>query len=163
MKINIIKASLQEKSIIQNMMQLYQYDFSEFEEMDLNDHGMYNYKYLDHYWTEDNRTPFIIHVDEKLAGFVLVNKHSYSGEDAYCIAEFFVMRKYRRKNIGKEVAYDVFDKFGPSWEIGVTKNNMAAQKFWRKIVDEYTEGNFKEYPDGIGDWKGLVFTFNKGE
>ena len=49
MQIDLSKAALSEKSLLQRMMQLYQYDFSEFEATDLDDHALFNYKYLDHY------------------------------------------------------------------------------------------------------------------
>ncbi len=36
--------------------------------------GLYDYMYLDHYWTEEGRHPFFIRVDGKLAGFALVRE-----------------------------------------------------------------------------------------
>lgn len=159
MQVDIAKASLNEKSLIQHMMQLYQYDFSEFEGTDLDDQGLFSYKYLDLYWVEENRTPLIVRVTGRLAGFVLVNKHSYTKEDRFCIAEFFIMRKYRRKGIGKEVTYRVFDMFDPLWEVQQTKQNIVAQAFWIKVVNEYTNGDFELYETGLGDWKGPIQTF----
>jgi GNAT superfamily N-acetyltransferase len=101
----VSEATLSEKSLIQHMMQFYQYDFSEFEGNDLDDHGLFSYKYLDHYWVEESRTPLVVRVEGRLTGFVLVNKHSYTTQERFCIAEFFIMRKYRRKGIGREVAH----------------------------------------------------------
>ncbi|MDP6545095.1 MAG: GNAT family N-acetyltransferase [Phycisphaerae bacterium] len=161
MQIELSEAALSEKSLIQHMMQLYQYDFSEHEGTDLNDHGLFHYKYLDLYWIEEVRTPLIVRVAGRLAGFVLVNKHSYSKQDRFCIAEFFIVRKYRRKGIGKEVAHRVFGMFGPLWEVAQTKENIAAQAFWRDVVEEYTRGNFDCKLDGCGDWKGPILTFKK--
>ncbi len=159
MEIDLANAALEEKSLIQNMMQLYQYDFSEFEASDLDEHGLFHYKYLDHYWVEKDRTPLIVRLAGCLAGFVLVNKHSYTTQERYCIAEFFIMRKYRRKGIGKHVANTVFDMFGPLWEVHQTKDNTVAQVFWRNVVDEYTGGDFDYRPDGCGDWKGPILAF----
>ncbi|MCX7001606.1 MAG: GNAT family N-acetyltransferase [Candidatus Sumerlaeota bacterium] len=161
MQIDLSKAALSEKSLLQRMMQLYQYDFSEFEGNDLDDHALFNYKYLDHYWVEEGRTPLIVSVDGRLAGFVLVNKHSYTAQERFCIAEFFIMRKYRRKGIGKEVAHRVFDMFGPLWEVQQTKKNTAAQDFWRSVVNEYTNGDFDFYENGLGDWDGPILAFKR--
>ena len=33
-------------------MELYRYDFSEFDGADVGSHGEYGYRYLDHYWAE---------------------------------------------------------------------------------------------------------------
>jgi predicted acetyltransferase len=143
------------------MMQLYQYDFSEFEGKDLDDHGLFSYKYLDHYWIEESRTPLIVRAEGRLAGFVLVNKHSYTTQERFCIAEFFIMRKYRRRGIGREAAYRVFGMFGPLWEVRQTKDNTVAQAFWGNVVSKYTGGDFDCKPDGCGDWKGPILTFKR--
>ncbi|MHC4192376.1 MAG: GNAT family N-acetyltransferase, partial [Planctomycetota bacterium] len=79
--------------------------------------------------------------------FVLVNKHSYTTQERFCIAEFFIMRKYRRKGIGREVAHRVFGMFGPLWEVQQTKDNTVAQAFWGNVVSEYTGGDFDCKPD----------------
>jgi predicted acetyltransferase len=159
--IDISIAPPSEKPIIEQMMQLYRYDMSEFDGSDLDQNGRFSYDYLDSYWTENSRTPLIIQVSGKLAGFVLVNQHSYTGDGRYSIAEFFIMRKYRRKGIGRIVARRVFNQFGPRWEIRQVKENMAAQSFWRRIIEDYTGGLFNEIPDGKGDWTGPIQIFER--
>ena len=66
-----------EKSVLRQLLELYQYDFSMFDNADVNAHGYYGYRYLDHYWTESDRQAYFIVSDGKLAGFVLVNNHCY--------------------------------------------------------------------------------------
>lgn len=160
MHIDVHIVGISEKPLIQRMMQLYQYDFSEFDGTDLDEHGAFCYNYLDHYWVEDSRTPLLVRINGKIGGFVLVNKYSYTGSDKYCIAEFFIMRKYRRNGIGRQVAHKVFNRFGPLWEIRETALNVAAQAFWMKVVDEYTDGNFENHSTGYGDWSGPIQTFS---
>lgn len=159
--IDISIASPSEKPLIEQMMQLYRYDMSEFDRSDLDHFGRFSYDYLDSYWTDDSRMPLIIGISGQLAGFVLVNQHSYTGDDRYSIAEFFIMRKYRRKGIGRSFARSVFDQFGHLWEVRQTKENTAAQSFWRKVIDEYTGGNCKDFPDGKGEWTGPIQTFER--
>lgn len=74
--LEILHASLEDKPLIQRMLELYLYDFSVFDQSDLNEHGHFGYPYLDLYWTEQGRHPFIVRVDGKLAGFVPVNRHT---------------------------------------------------------------------------------------
>lgn len=141
-------------------MELYEYDFSEFSNSDLDENGRYGYKYLDNYWQEENRHPFFIKVDDKLAGFVLVNKHTYLSDDANAIAEFFILKKYRRGGIGSNAAKQIFDMFPGKWEVTQTNQNKDAQKFWNKVVNEYTNGNYKEVVLDNEKWKGPVLTFD---
>jgi predicted acetyltransferase len=140
MKIDIIPANLDDKTILQNLMELYLHDFSEFDSATVNPHGCFSYQYLDHFWTEENRHPFLVRVDGHLAGFVLVQKTA----DFTRISEFFIMRKYRRQGVGREVAYRIFDRFPGKWAVEVIAENTPAQPFWRKVVEAYTAGQSRE-------------------
>ena len=72
MNVDIRKASIEEKFILRNLEELCRHDYSEFNGEDVSDYGLFGYKYLDHYWTEPNRHPFIVRVSGKLVGFALV-------------------------------------------------------------------------------------------
>ena len=61
------------------------------------------------------------------------------------IAEFFVMKKYRRKGVGKVAAMKVFDMFPGGWEISQWNNNLPAQKFWEEVVKDYTDGKYDKF------------------
>ena len=109
--IKLQTASIGDKPLMRNLMQLYLYDVSEFTTEDPNRHGMFDYPYLDHYWTEEGRKqegrlPILIQINEAVAGFALINQiSSYiprSGNTRN-LAEFFIMRKWRRRSIGKVV------------------------------------------------------------
>lgn len=66
----LIKVIFEKKMILRNLMELYQYDMSDFEEEgenDVNAYGLFDYRYLDHYWTEEGRSPFFIMNVGKLA------------------------------------------------------------------------------------------------
>jgi predicted acetyltransferase len=144
MEIEVIQAGIEDKPILQRMMELYQYDFSEFEDTDLDGHGMFGYAYLDHYWVEVNRWPYLVRVDGKLAGFVLVSQHTFIAQDGRSISEFFILRKYRLKGVGSQVARWIFDHHPGKWEVFEYYNNLPSQAFWRKVITEYTAGNFIE-------------------
>jgi predicted acetyltransferase len=156
----ISPATLNDKSLIQRLMELYQYDFSETEGNDLDQHGYFGYSYLDYYWVEKGRHPFLVHVNGKIAGFVLVNNRTYVQGNNLSIAEFFIMRKYRKQGIGKIVAFQVFDRFLEKWEIQETETNIGAQQFWRKVVAAYTDGQYTEVIMNDEHWKGPVQFFD---
>lgn len=162
MKIEVSPASTDDKSLLQRMMEFYLYDFSEFGKSDLDSHGCFGYSYLDHYWEEKDRHPFIVRVDGKLAGFVLVNKHTSLPGNEWSIAEFFIMRKYRRRGVGKAVAFYLFDRFRGKWEVQEMEANLPAQHFWRKVIAEYTGGQYRETHLNNELCKGPVQHFDNG-
>jgi predicted acetyltransferase len=162
MKITLHSASQADKALLRRLMELYLYDFSEFTEEDVNEHGLYGYEHLDHYWTQAKRHPFLIRVDDNPAGFVLVRVlHLDTGEVIHTIAEFFIMRKYRGLGIGREVAYRIFDRFPGRWRVGQRQENRGAQIFWRKVIGDYTEGQFEEFTSPR--WDGPMQTFETPE
>ena len=159
MKIDIQPARYAEKYLLQRMLELYAYDCSKFENADLNEFGEYGYRYLDLYWIESKRLPFILRVDTKLAGFALINGFAYTENVDRTIAEFFVLKKYRNQGIGKKLAFHLFDKFPGKWEIRTLKENSVAKTFWGTIIKQYAADSIKEFPEGIGDWKNPIWTF----
>lgn len=145
MNILLEAVRVEDKSVLRNLLELCHHDYSEFNGMDLDTHGLYGYEYLDPYWTEPDRYPFFIRVEGKLAGFVMVSRfETPTSGDTYAIAEFFVLRKYRRQGVGKIAAYHIFDMFPGKWSIDQEPGNIPAQTFWRKIIAEYTHNNYQE-------------------
>ena len=165
MNILIEPVKIGEKEILKNLGEYYIYDQSRYSSIDVNEFGLFDdLDDLDLYWTEENRYPFFIKVDNKLAGFILV----YDGrqieeiESNYSIDDFFVMDKYKRQGIGKYCIKYILNKFKGKWQIWFHPRNEVAEKFWIKTIDEYTKGKFeiiknnKPYYDGtIGNT--LVF------
>lgn len=159
MPLEIFAASEHDKPIVRRMLELYQHDLSPFADADLNEHGEFGYAYLDHYWTERGRYPFLAKLAGKLVGFALVNTHYYLPESEYSIAEFFVMKRYRHQGIGQALAWHVFEQCRGTWEVRQLPGNVEAMSFWKRIIGDYTAGAFKEIVDGYGEWKGPILQF----
>lgn len=68
------------------------------------------------------------------------------------------MRKSRRRGFGKRFAWQVFDRFAGHWVVEEMRENLPAQRFWRKIIGEYTGGKFQETQRP--DWDGPVQEFD---
>ncbi len=160
--IRIEEATVDRRPLLGRLMQLYQHEFSILDGGDIGEDGLYEYKYFDHYWREKDRFPYLIYVDDRVAGFVLVNSHSVADQDiaTKSIAEFFVMPSYRKKHIGKHVACRVFDMFPGNWQVRQTETNLPAQKFWRNVISEYTDGAFDDLLLDNKHWRGPMQTFN---
>ena len=163
MNIYIEPILIEQKSVLVQMMELYNYDFSEFSDDDINEYGYFGYSHIDDYWNEEGRYPFFIRVDDKLAGFALIRSCSIYNNltNPHNIAEFFVMKKYRRRGIGKTASMKIFDMFPGGWEVTQWINNLPAQNFWKKIVNEYTNGKYDTFSDK--DKKVVGFTFYNGK
>ncbi len=149
----------EQKPVFIQMMELYLYDFSEFSEDDINESGYFGYPHIDDYWKEEGRHPFFIRADGQLAGLVLVRcccEH-HQMADPHNIAEFFVMKKYRRKGVGRAAARKVFNLFSGGWEISCWMKNQPAQKFWSRVVAEHTNGNYHTFT--MEDQNVTGFTF----
>jgi len=146
MKIQIIKASPENKQVIRNLLQLYMYDFSEYTGSDPEANGLFaDYPQFEDYWKEPNhRFPYIIRNEERYIGFVFVRKIETPEKSYFSIGEFFIMRKYRRKGFGRIIAKEVFNLHKGEWEIYQMEANKPAQTFWKEIIAEYTNGLFDE-------------------
>jgi predicted acetyltransferase len=141
-------------------MELYQYDFSEFDGQDLDEHGCFGYGDLDYFWFEPTHAVFLVTVDEKLAGFVLIDNEVVVTGNERSVTEFFILRKYRRQGIGKQVAIEVFRRLPAKWEVRVIEQNSPAQDFWRRVIAEYTQDKFQEKQLDDDEWHGPVFSFD---
>jgi predicted acetyltransferase len=160
MDIAIHRPERPERELIRRMMQLYLHDFSEFEDSDLDEHGLFTYGDLDYFWFEPTHAAFLVTVDGNLGSFVLVSNEVSLEENEHLLTEFFILRKYRRRGIGTQVARLVFDQLPGKWEVHVIARNLPAQAFWRKIVAGYTNGAYHEQQWADDEWKGLLLTFD---
>ena len=81
MQIEVVRATIEQKPMLANLLELYAYDFTELWGFDIGDDGFYGYEQLPLYWTESTRFPYLIYVDKKIAGFILVQKGSPISDD----------------------------------------------------------------------------------
>jgi predicted acetyltransferase len=137
--LEIIPASPEQEPILANLLELYAYDFSEFMGLQLDADGRFGYAQLPLYWKEADRYPFLIRVNGHWAGFVFVRRGSQlSGDEKiWDVAEFFIVRGYRRLGIGKQVAHEVWKKLPGTWEVRVIDRNQKAKDFWGRVIEEF--------------------------
>lgn len=157
--IAIEKIEYERKSVLRNLLELYKYDFTEYDPEDVNENGLYEYMYLDHYWTEEGRHPYFIRVNGKLAGFALVRELGTDDRNRtiYEMAEFFVMKKYRQQKVGHHAATALFNRFSGSWRVAQLEDNRPAQAFWNKTIGAYTKGTYQTVREE--QWDGPILTF----
>lgn len=162
MEIDVSPATPAEKPVLANLLELYHYDFSEFDDVDVDEDGRFGYDYLDNWWADDWRYPFLLRVDGRLAGFALLARRGYLRPDPQAteVNEFFVMRRYRRRGVGERFARALFDRFPGAWEVRELERNVPAQQFWRAVIGRYTGGRFEDRGWNDDRWRGPVQFFN---
>jgi predicted acetyltransferase len=161
MAVILSPASVNERGVLANLMQLYVYDWSEILPLDVGPDGRFAEHAIDSYWQDDWRHPFLLRVDGALAGFALVAGRSrLTGQPGiHDMAEFFVMRRYRRRAVGLTAARAAFDRFPGPWEIRQRPDATAATAFWRRAIAQYTGGAYREVAWNDAAWTGPVQFF----
>lgn len=146
-KVSIHRVLSDEKHTLQNMLELYCYDFTEFCDFDLDKDGLYGYP-LNKYWNDPEHYAYFIKYTEKLAGFALVDNIKNQEDNLQRnMKEFFILKKYRRHNLGTTAAELIFNALPGHWRIHQIEKNHPAISFWRKVVAKNTCGEYKEHFD----------------
>jgi len=160
--VSLVPVTQPSRVALDNLMQLYVHDWSELLSLDVGPDGRFGAPSLDPYFREDDHHPFLIEVDGHLAGFVLVVARSrITGTvGVHDMAEFFVLRRYRRQGVGLAAAAAAFARFAGRWEVRQRDENVAATSFWRRAIDHFTAGCFQEDRRSDEHWTGLVQTFS---
>jgi predicted acetyltransferase len=162
--VHVRRAGPEDRGTVENLLNLYLYDIAEFANDGwrvIGPDGRYGHGPLDEYFDGGNATAFLVTVGPELAGFALVDTHVVLAQPAgtHSVAEFFIMRKYRRMGVGRSAAVALFGLFGGPWEVAQDERNARAQRFWRSVVDDYTGAAFSsELVDEAG-WHGPVLSF----
>ena len=157
-----------QRPVLDHLLQLYKYDFSEFAPIgspygEVDEEGLFAYPGLESYWQDNGRIPLLIRADDRLAGFALVNQWSALGLPLdHAIAEFFVLRKYRRARVGTRAALFIFGRYPGRWEVGVAWYNPPALAFWRRVTQEAAPGKVEEIAGDGKRWAGPVLCFDTG-
>jgi predicted acetyltransferase len=163
------EAPATERPVLDHLLQLYFHDFSELAALgspygEVDENGLFGYSpSLDSYWREADHIPLLIRADGHIAGFVLL--HRWSALDRpldRAVAEFFVLRKYRRAGVGTRAAHLVFRRYPGRWEVPVADYNPDALRFWRTVVRSLSIAEIVEHAGDGRRWSGVVLCFASG-
>ena len=132
--VRLALAPIRMKPVLRHLLTQYLVEFAAMEGSDIkrDTNGHVPYRYFDQYWSEPERFPFGIWVDDELCGFCLLRD---SGEQ-WNIAEFFVAPVHRRKGIGAASvsALKEFCRLDGRYqaiEASTLRFNARALAFWR--------------------------------
>jgi predicted acetyltransferase len=149
---------------LSNLFQLYVHDFTDFwteRRVELGEDGRFPlYPELPRYWTEADRDAFLIRADGQLAGFVLLDHESHSGEPVdWDMGEFFVARHYRREGVGYRAALLAIGQRPGQWELAVSRLNTPALFFWKRVAAQLAKGGIDERDQHDKRWNGAILRF----
>jgi predicted acetyltransferase len=99
-------------------------------------------------WFRDERShPLLILDRGNAVGFALVSRPlvpKVEGSAQFRMAEFYVRRAHRRLGIGRAAAVLIFSRFAGTWEVTEAQSNSEAVTFWRRVIQAYTRGRYRE-------------------
>jgi predicted acetyltransferase len=150
-----------------NLFELYAHDFSEHVPLQIKASGRFEVTPSDVWWTRNDHFGYFIKFGAELAGFALVRTGSrvVRAAEVMDIAEFFVLRGFRRKGVGSLAARALFKAFPGPWEIRVRRTNVAAMQFWSAVAAGWVRKPVSSSPFSIEgvDWDVLRFVTRSEE
>ncbi|HXO18713.1 MAG TPA: GNAT family N-acetyltransferase [Thermoanaerobaculia bacterium] len=160
-------ATSSDAGLLSNLLELYLHDLSgAFPSIELGADGRYGYSNLPLYWSEpDRRFPFLIRCDGRVAGFALATRGSPATDDpsVFDVAEFFVLRRYRRSGVGRRAAVLLWNRLPGRWIVRVSEGTPGALPFWARVIAQFTSSSATEWkrPGDPHAWR--VFSFDSGQ
>jgi predicted acetyltransferase len=101
---------------------------------------------LARWFADDSCRPLIILQNGRPAGFALVSR-PLQNQRANCdfrMSEFFVIESARRCGVGRLATSLIFNRFAGRWEVNEFLHNGVAVAFWRRVISDYTRGQYRE-------------------
>jgi predicted acetyltransferase len=157
--IELHAAQRDELETIENLMQFYMYDFSEWLPLKLGEHGFFNAQPKPGYWRKPATRPFLIKVDGELAGFVTVDDETHTHGAEYNIGYLFVSRRFRGQGVAKFVVSTLLSRFPGQWQIFHLDANQPARRFWARVIADLTHGEFALHQLPVDGYPCTVYRF----
>ncbi|MEX0289636.1 MAG: GNAT family N-acetyltransferase [Flavobacteriaceae bacterium] len=132
-----------EKEILRNLVNLCMHDYSEFDKFEVGPEGEFSYRWFGTYFEEEGRYAYLIRVDGNLGGFVMVRSNPGDEDWDFQIAEFFILRRYRRMGLGSLVSQQILNSRRGLWEISYDVRNESASYLWSSISKMYTDAQLQ--------------------
>jgi len=141
----VVEASGAQREVVANLFELYLYEFSALDGGQISAEGRFSDpSMLEPYWSDPQRRALLICADGRPVGFALIKRGSELAGDleAMDLAEFFVLRPYRRAGVGAAAATATWDRYPGRWLVRVQAHHTAALAFWERVIGQYTGGHF---------------------
>ncbi len=143
----IVKVEDQNKPVLLNLLQAYEAEFSTITNKDPDGNGLYP---LDTPLDGEHEA-YLVYIGNQLCGFAI------KGTELSChdISEFYIIPTKRGHKLGSSFAHKVFDMYRGKWQVRQIERADKARDFWRKVIGDYTNGQYEESQIEDSYW-GLV-------
>jgi predicted acetyltransferase len=123
-------------AVLRDLFQHYLRDMAEWFEV--NPDGSYSYE-TSVIW-EKGYDAYLARLGDCVAGFALIGSaDKYLSEvGARDVHEFFVLRRFRRGGIGRQMAMRLWNMYRGEWLVRVLEANAPALAFWRATIAGFT-------------------------
>jgi predicted acetyltransferase len=161
-EVSLDLATPEDATLLANLLELYSHDLSDTFGLELGRDGRFGYQNLPLYWSEpERRFPFLIRWGSQVAGFAFATRGLQASIDidAFDVAEFFVLRRYRKSGVGRRAAFLLWNRFASRWIVRVSEANAIGHRFWTRIIAEYSNGVFTETARPATPHMWRVFSF----
>jgi len=129
MNISLYKAGINDKALLDNLLQLYLHDLSEFMHIEVGPNGKYEQNISTKFVSSFDKSAYIIHAEYHIIGFVLVEPQN----EVTQVRDLFVLNMWRGKGVGSAVVETLLSQGKPLICKFHTKNELA-KFFWDNIT-----------------------------
>ena len=157
--IELHTAQRDELETLENLMQFYMYDFSEWLPLKLGGHGFFHIQPLQDYWRNPATRPFLIKVDGELAGFVTVDDNTHLPGAQYNIGYLFVSRRFRGQGVATFVVSTLLSQLPGQWQIFHIDANPPARQFWARVIPGLTGDAFSRHHQPVDGYPCTFYRF----
>jgi predicted acetyltransferase len=160
MTVEVALASSDHQPWIRAKIQSYLAELSKFVSIEKNFEGQYDYPYLDHYWREPDRHPFIIYLNNEAVGFLLAREDMdpTDGTSLTEISELYILPEFRQRSVASSAIKKALGFFPGNWRAAVLPNNEVGRSFWKQLIS-VLDPNFTVAPAAFPKNQQVVFSF----
>lgn len=123
---------------LDNLMQFYLHDLSQWLPLALAPQGLYPIQALDDYWRDPATRPFLLWVAGELAGFAVVDGQHGNGT-GHNLGYLFIARRFRRQGVGRQVVQQLFEALEGPWQVMHFDANQPARQFWSRVLTDLSQ------------------------
>ena len=147
-EVELRAAGVGDSLLLENLLELYIHDLSAaFPNIQIGPDGRFGYPRLPLFWSEpEERFAFLTFAGGRVAGFALATRSApaAAARPELDVAEFFVLKRYRRTGVGRRAASLLWQALPGVWTVRVSEGNPGAYAFWSGVVAECSKGTATE-------------------
>jgi predicted acetyltransferase len=136
MIVDLGEARLEDREILARMLDDYLHELAAHRERAVGASNSREYPYLDAYFSESGRHPFLIRQQGSVVGLALIRSPASTGA-VWEIAEFYIVPENRRAGVGGVALACIWRRFPGDWELQVHIRNTDALRFWLFCVNKW--------------------------